>query len=586
MNNQENNQNIITEDVQPKKKANAGLIAVIAVVAAALIAVGVWALLANAEPNFEEMTPEEAIEYSLEKTFGDIELPAYDKVELEDFYFGAEVDLSKADDAFELPEIAKDFKADIVYDFEVSDNGLDNKAELNLDVFYQNEILAGADMYVSADEIIIDAKDILGKAYGVKLGENFEEILSKSFLNPNSGSDYALNEEAFEIIKMYLESLSSANNNASDLLKIVEIQNTVYDEFINVIKTAFTENSTGVIEKTEIDVNAEKKPVYEVKFSITADGFANIVEAVANWIKTSEALNEYLELTNFKLSLYSDGWTVDEFWADYDESVSDLIADIREGSEYSITLSYYADQKTADFVGFKFGGSNAEDETDYLDLALTVHVNEKNNIKVGCTVIDAESVSSVVFEYKETDKSFDLVLDIIDPDMENSSVKFSYDKENTSFVLEVKESGEVVGTVDGFYKDNKEAFVFEININDDTENMQFKYDYDKMSGEFDLTAMQDGSLALALAGKYTENEGNCTVVIDEVSDGSETIKFDFLTIKWGKGDGIGEFPEYDEILKYTAADMDAEIVNISGALMQFVGGLPSDLLMLLMGMGM
>ena len=37
---------------------------------------------------------------------------------------------------------------------------------------------------------------------------------------------------------------------------------------------------------------------------------------------------------------------------------------------------------------------------------------------------------------------------------------------------------------------------------------------------------------------------------------------------------------------YTAADMDAEIVNISGALMQFVGGLPSDLLMLLMGMGM
>jgi hypothetical protein len=69
-------------------------------------------------------------------------------------------------------------------------------------------------------------------------------------------------------------------------------------------------------------------------------------------------------------------------------------------------------------------------------------------------------------------------------------------------------------------------------------------------------------------------------------DDDEKVSFDFLTIKWGKGDGIGEFPEYDEILKYTAADMDEEIVNITCALMQFMGGLPTDLLMMLIGMGM
>ena len=323
-----------------------------------------------------------------------------------------------------------------------------------------------------------------------------------------------------------------------------------------------------------------------MKFSITADGLANVVEAVANWIKTSEALNEYLELTKFKFTIISDGWTEDEFWADYDESVSDLIAGIREGSEYSLTLSYYADQKTADFVGFKFGVSNAEDETDYLDFALTVHVNEKNNVKVGCTVIDAESVSSAVFEYKETDKSLDLSLDIIDPAEENGLIAFSYDKENTSFVLEVKENGEVIGTANGIFTDTEEACAFEIDIIDDVDNMQLKYDYNKQSGVFDFCATQNDNIDLALSGKCIKNGEDWTLVIDEMTADDEKVSLDFLTIKWGKGDGIGEFPEYDEILKYTAADMDEEIVNITGALMQFMGGLPTDLLMMLIGMGM
>ncbi len=590
MNNQENNQNIITEDVQPKKKTNAGLIAVIAVVAVALIAVGVWVItsIVNAEPNIEEMTPEEAVEYSLKKTFGNTKVPEITPVKLEDFYFGAEVDLSKADDELEVPEIAKDFKADIVYDFDFNDEGADPKAMLDLDLLYKNEPLASADMYISNYEIIVDVRDILGKAYGIDLGEDNIEALNNSFLNPNSGSDYALGEEDFEFLKRYLDSLNSAKfaNTASDFIKIAGLQKTVADEFVDTFKTAFVENSTAVIEKTEIDVNSEKKPVYEVKFSITADGLANVVESVANWVKTSESVKEYLDSINFQINISGQGMTVEEFWAYYDESVSYAIESIRENSELNFTLSYYADQKTVNFVGFKFGRSNTADETDYLDFALTVHVNEKNNVKVGCTVIDAESVNSAVFEYKETDKSLDLSLDIIDPAEENGLIAFSYDKENTSFVLEVKENGEVVGTVNGIFTDTEEAYAFEINIIDDVDNMQIKYDYNKQSGVFGFCATKNDNIDWALSGKCIKNGEDWTLVIDEMIDDDEKASLDFLTIKWGKGDGIGEFPEYDEILKYTAADMDEEIVNITGALMQFMGGLPTDLLMMLIGIGM
>ena len=268
-----------------KKKIAVTIISIILVVA--LLAVGVSALYVNfiAMPN-----PMNALGKTLEKKFA-IDDTKFDFGSLDK---GAKVSIeleAKEDNMAGIDPGKANLSTTITED----------GAKIDLGV-YDEKLSA----YLTPEELAVLSENFNnGEAYGVSLVD-FREALEDSIFGPDSGTDYELPEEIFDMICQMVEIVQDVTDDKPD--KEAKQNKKDAEAVLKLVANAYKDSELSKVEKDygSKDILGEKRSARSKTYTINADTVQSFVECLAEEMdgadkKTVEAAERILEKFNASL---------------------------------------------------------------------------------------------------------------------------------------------------------------------------------------------------------------------------------------------------------------------------------------------
>lgn len=174
-------------------------------------------------------------------------------------------------------------------DFYLSGKLYMSKDELMLENFnyaIDGQSISG-EVYVSGDEMYVYESNILGNAYGAKFSDLADE-LARSIFAPQSGSEYAMDEETYENIMKLLEQSDAYKSMENDAKKLAE---DVSDDIWKIV----IDNATVDSFNKEVRIGGEKTQSRVITISIDDRQAENIVRDVYDYLCESEDIINFLD---------------------------------------------------------------------------------------------------------------------------------------------------------------------------------------------------------------------------------------------------------------------------------------------------
>lgn len=197
------------------------------------------------------------------------------------------------------------------------------------------------DLYVSKDLIYVSEDKILEGTYGVKLS-TIAEDLSNSIFAADSDSEYAMDEETYDILISALETLEDTKAIERDATKLAK---TLVKDIWKIV----VENAEIESESKSVKLNGSKEEVRLISIKVDDEAKANIVQGIYDYLCESDDINKFLEkhgdtfvplLAETGYNEEEDGTLVEayeEFLDEYEDDI-EKICENMEGTE-TITVN-------------------------------------------------------------------------------------------------------------------------------------------------------------------------------------------------------------------------------------------------------
>ena len=153
--------------------------------------------------------------------------------------------------------------------------------------FKYDSIYINGDLYISDEEIYVDESQVLQGAYGAKFDELADD-LSKSIFAPSSNSQYALDQETYDIIIKTLESLEDNDGFSKDSEKLSK----KVGKDIGKIITSYAETNSEI---KEVTIDGKTMEVRIITFSFDAAAKQSIIRDVYKYLCESEDIAEFID---------------------------------------------------------------------------------------------------------------------------------------------------------------------------------------------------------------------------------------------------------------------------------------------------
>ena len=153
--------------------------------------------------------------------------------------------------------------------------------------FKYDSIDINGDLYISDEEIYVDESQVLQGAYGAKLDELADD-LSKSIFAPSSNSQYALDQETYDIIIKTLESLEDNDVFSKDSKKLSK----KVGKDISKIIMSYAETNSEI---KEVTIDGKTMEVRIITFSFDAAAKQSIIRDVYKYLCESEDIAEFID---------------------------------------------------------------------------------------------------------------------------------------------------------------------------------------------------------------------------------------------------------------------------------------------------
>ena len=515
-------ESVETEAPKKKKKGGKKLVGklLIFVLVAALVGTGVWWILSNFvlfpkldskliertlenkfdwgmefEPSTEQGKMDIAVNFSEERLteFFKSMYPDHDDEQINDL---VEEFNTMFGDVDELAKASVSFK---------------DKAGVGNFIFMDEEF----NLYMSDKDIAINGENFNnGQWYGVSV-ENFIEDLEDSVFGPDSGSDWALPEEAFEQIENYFNTLKDAEENEYYAEEIEIIYEMIYDSFKE------SELADCKVKYSGNKVLGKSRSGRSQTFTITQDGLVDFLEILTEKFedpskKEEEALEKILELFN-------------GYMGDNEVELDDIVDALETVTEL------------------------VEENEVLEDVEITVQILYVN------TCISAITVD-VVIDGEFAEQTYTATIDFGANPRKDNVIKF---------VLEASANDEEVMYLEASYDatvDSKKTtvdFAFSMTqyYGDDEETMSgsAKIEFNKSKGTITASAgytEDDEDVELfKLVLKYTDKKSEFTLAFDSLTVMGEDfpLPVDISIGFYDKPDSI-KLPKYENILEYDEDD--------------------------------
>lgn len=337
----------------------------------------------------------------------------------------------------------------------------------------------GGELYVSKDEAYITEEEVIDGSYGLKFKELVEQ-LDDSIFAPDSGTDYEMPEEVYDMITQALEKVDENEKMVKDFQKLAE-------KLIKKVWKIAAETYEFEKENKEERINGEKVSVRLITMTIEDDTTADFIEALYDFISETDLIVDFLEKYEETFNSYMElagngeaGSIVDMYEDAIDElgDQVDEVADSIKGTFEPVQIKFSTAKLSAKLLKLE---AAYDGETLF-----TLELGEKGIAKSDKVTFKAGEVT-MTYSVKENSK----------------------EKLNVEFV-----GG---SAYDGMYGEEENRVTLSLNI--DKKSGKYQAKAETYESYFNYDGYQRESTDSYVAkGKYSKDSGAVTLTIDTLSN--------------------------------------------------------------------
>lgn len=377
------------------------------------------------------------------------------------------------------------------------------------------------DVYFSAQSIAFTSA-LMAKSYGINLPK-MAENLSSSVFAPDSGSQYAMDQESFDEIIGALSGISSAVSQQE-------------------------EAAAEVPDQLPVDVEALSSSI-----SALVPAFSQAIEAASqNMSMQSSTGTVTVNGTEVNVQTVKMQYGTEAIAALYDSLLTSIAADEAAQDAVAVLVDLI------NTVGGNLGISGEE---------LVQTIVEQNE----------ELRASLAEGFAETDMNFEITVSVDQEtstpvemgiqatiDGETAVLRFQLSEDGSYIRADVTADGETASVVYTLAENSEDAMSFRVDVVSGTETVAITFVQNKKAQTFDLTYSQvtaDETYSSTYSGSYTVSDNLFSLVLDKI-DGEEFGGT--VTLNLRSQDTL-TVPAFTELLQLGEEEMTAAMTELLGS---------------------
>lgn len=304
-----------------------------------------------------------------------------------------------------------------------------------------------ADLYVSNEKFYIKESKILKDTIGFNKGE-LTSSLERSIFKYNSGSDYALSKDLYQIVYNLAKYYDTVDNKPAqkELKKILR-------EYVKELYDLICEYADFDSDKEKIRLNGERVDVRAITVTVDNEDFADILENFYEYIKNDDKILDYFDnyfgtssrvvLENGKIDFNSVSELLESAIDNMEEDVLTYCDYLRDKAEWEYQLKIITPKHSSDLLKISLISDvdNEREEVFSLDFGKD---GIKKTKQMSLCVYGEELVYEIT---SDNDEKFEANLTIDGDEIFNISL----DRDRGKYVAEIEDLLVIKGKL---YKDD------------------------------------------------------------------------------------------------------------------------------------
>ena len=372
------------------------------------------------------------------------------------------------------------------------------RAAFALGLALSGKQIADLSLYADMEQMILSSEALLPKkSLGVDL-KNLDKNLDKSVFNPDSGSDYAMDEELYELLKQAL-----SKDRQQDMEALQDQGEKLYESAAKMLGKSIKAHAKQDKDSETLSFGDESVKVKVLSYEADAKAVYEIGLDVLKWAKDSKELRKFLDtmVKTYPTLLEDMDGDLDSFYEELNEAYSEL-KDKREdfledNEDLLIQVSLCVSKSKNELLGVKMHTEQYRKKLD-VEASWGPSLAEMNNITFKYN--DGYDKYNGSYTVKVNDKkSFSSVLKLRENSRTVFEGSFQWDKKDGDFTLKLEDDVSIRGTLEEL-KDGYRAELRKVTAYGDEQKLALRLElrrgakFDKLPAYQELTKLREEDL--------------------------------------------------------------------------------------------
>ena len=374
------------------------------------------------------------------------------------------------------------------------------RAAMDLGLALNGKQIVDAGLYADMERLILSSDALLPKqGLGLDL-KNLSENLDKSVFHPDSGSDYALDPEVYDLLKQML-----STEEKPDMAQQQKQGEAVYESLVKTLYKSVKTHAEQTKTNDTLSFGDREVKVKVQSFAFDAQGVYGIALDILTWAKDSQDLRDLLDATAKSYATLPEfdetTFDPDSFYTQLDEVYTQLQDGredfLAENEDLTLEVDLYVSRGKGELLGLKLQ-TEQQGETVEAEAFWGPSLAEMNDIRFQYS--DGYNKYSGSYTVTANDKNtFSSVLKLRENAHTVFEGSFRWDKADGDFALELDDDTSVKGTLEAL-ADGYRAEIHKVTAYGDTQELDLRLElrngakFDALPAYQELTAMSEADM--------------------------------------------------------------------------------------------
>ena len=291
--------------------------------------------------------------------------------------------------------------------------------------FEMGDVALSGQIYMGTDAIYVSNEEILDGTYGLERG-SLAKSLKRSLLAPNSGSDYAMEEDDYEVLLNIFEALDDEVD--QEIMKDLEKITERYSKKLWKLVGEYAEFES---ETDDVRINGERKKARVITITLDDKAVCRIAEDMIEYVLDDDELEDLVkkygdrfeDILKNQLGIDDLSDKYDDLMDELDDNKDEILDSIKDVVSDDLVVTMVTPVATADLLMFA---------VEYDDTQLVqVDIGHAGILETDCISISAAGSEISYKILKDTKKAFEAKVSVNKTDV----VTFELDRSRNQFEL-------------------------------------------------------------------------------------------------------------------------------------------------------